>query len=741
MTLFIPQGTCPRCDNPLSMPQPRKKNQPPPGSPYCSQECHNASNPEAKSNRSSSGDFVRDSLEFDWDAYIKEVGGKPAPRECFKQSPTAVTNAFQVGMKLECPDPRNLTSTCIATVIGIVGPRLRLRLDGGDNKNDFYRLVDSIDLKPVGTCEKNGGMLQPPLGFRMNASSWPMFLLKTLKDAHMAPAEAFLLDPKSPPGNLFEKGMKLEALDKKNPMLICCATVGDVKDDIIQICFDGWKGAFDYWCRYDSRDIFPVREHFIIPVQEHDSSHPRPHAPFLQWDDADPARLTHFGFLEIILESIGAGCSISQCHVSQDNQHECSCSRAETRVSCASRFKKYSASFRRYSASFERYSASFKRYYSATFRRYSTSFKRYSAFFERYSATFRRYYSATFRRGTAPPSGGTAVPSKGTELPSRASTAPSGGRGGQETKAPAQKESPTHSPPVPVKPKVELVEVFRDPTCPLLPPFFDVAAMQKAIDPKEATSVAAFWEKLNVLTRELGICAFKTTKVSCTHAGLQDTTPFPSHLGPAAPEDLLQTILQTCVELAKDKDEMRGRLKAIDPKEATSVAAFWEKLNLLTRELGICAFKTTKVSCTHAGLQAGLKRSSPSWSKSTLAVAPAPKVAKKENPENRQPSLPANPRDWSVEDVISVMGKQDPALASYADIFRRHLVTGDQVPIEKKHAGMSLLATFATEIDGKAFILLNVEAMMQYMHLKLGPALKIKKIVQAVSSRREARGV
>lgn len=22
--------------------------------------------------------------------------------------------------------------------------------------------------------------------------------------------------------------------------------------------FDGWKGAFDYWCRYDDRDIFPV---------------------------------------------------------------------------------------------------------------------------------------------------------------------------------------------------------------------------------------------------------------------------------------------------------------------------------------------------------------------------------------------------------------------------------------------------------------------------------------------------
>ncbi|KAG7271349.1 hypothetical protein CRUP_006841 [Coryphaenoides rupestris] len=54
------------------------------------------------------------------------------------------------------------------------GARLRLRLDGSDNTNDFWRLVDSSDIQPIGTCEKNGDMLQPPLGFRMNASSWPM---------------------------------------------------------------------------------------------------------------------------------------------------------------------------------------------------------------------------------------------------------------------------------------------------------------------------------------------------------------------------------------------------------------------------------------------------------------------------------------------------------------------------------------------------------------------------------------
>ena len=67
-------------------------------------------------------------------------------------------------MKLETSDPRNLMSTCIATVVGMRGPRLRLRLDGGDNTNDFWILVDTKNIHPVGHCEKKGGILQPPLG-------------------------------------------------------------------------------------------------------------------------------------------------------------------------------------------------------------------------------------------------------------------------------------------------------------------------------------------------------------------------------------------------------------------------------------------------------------------------------------------------------------------------------------------------------------------------------------------------
>ncbi|XP_033976760.1 LOW QUALITY PROTEIN: sex comb on midleg-like protein 2 [Trematomus bernacchii] len=195
---------------------------------------------------------------FSWEEYLKETSATPAPPACFRQARVPPSNDFKTGMKLEARDPRNSTSVCIATVMGLTGVRLRLRLDGSDNSNDFWRLVDSSDIQPIGSCEKNGDMLQPPLGFRMNASSWPMFLLRTLNGAEMAPATAFKKEPPRPPQNLFRPGMKLEAVDKKNPYLICPATVGEVKGDEVFVMFDGWRGAFDYWCLYESRDMFPV---------------------------------------------------------------------------------------------------------------------------------------------------------------------------------------------------------------------------------------------------------------------------------------------------------------------------------------------------------------------------------------------------------------------------------------------------------------------------------------------------
>ena len=217
---------------------------------------------------------------------FSETRSQPAPASCFKQALEIPKNEFQIDEKLEAVDPRS-QSTCVATVIGTLGPRIRLRLDGSDSKSDFWKLVDSDELSEYGHCEKLGGMLYPPMGFTLNATAWPKFLAKIMVNAKLAPPDRFKSQPSSPKSNTFKKDQKLEAVDRKNPHLICCASVGAVDgmfykilpplyilptffsasdiryfltflDEMIHVTFDGWKGAFDYWCRYDSRDIFPV---------------------------------------------------------------------------------------------------------------------------------------------------------------------------------------------------------------------------------------------------------------------------------------------------------------------------------------------------------------------------------------------------------------------------------------------------------------------------------------------------
>jgi len=195
---------------------------------------------------------------FNWESYLCLEGSTPAPAECFKQNDDPPTNEFEINMKLEAPDPRNASSTCIATVVSIMGFRIELRLDGSDNTNDFWLPVDSEDIKPIGYTQEQGGMLQPPLGFRKSPSNWPVFVSTTLNNAVIAPKSCFKTPPQAPKRNLFKVGHKLEAVDRKNPQLICPATISKIRDSMCFISFDGWSGAFDYWTRYDSRDLFPV---------------------------------------------------------------------------------------------------------------------------------------------------------------------------------------------------------------------------------------------------------------------------------------------------------------------------------------------------------------------------------------------------------------------------------------------------------------------------------------------------
>ena len=51
--------------------------------------------------------------------------------------------------------------------------------------------------------------------------------------------------------------MRVEAKDRKNPALICVATLAEVRNRRLLVHFDGWSDNFNYWCSPDTTDIHP----------------------------------------------------------------------------------------------------------------------------------------------------------------------------------------------------------------------------------------------------------------------------------------------------------------------------------------------------------------------------------------------------------------------------------------------------------------------------------------------------
>ncbi|CAF1020071.1 unnamed protein product [Rotaria sordida] len=198
--------------------------------------------------------------EHDWDSYLIETNSEAAPANNFKQASIPPVNEFIIGEKLESIDPRNQDSWCIGTIIEKDGPRVRIRLDGTDDRNDFWRLVDSTDIRCYGTTAKYGGQIVPPLGFQLNSTRWSKYFERNVKDGPFAAESCFKPQPSKPEKNLFKKGQKLETVDPRHPHVICPATVNNVMpgDHRIMLSLDGWSSLNNFKIDYSSRDIFPV---------------------------------------------------------------------------------------------------------------------------------------------------------------------------------------------------------------------------------------------------------------------------------------------------------------------------------------------------------------------------------------------------------------------------------------------------------------------------------------------------
>ena len=70
---------------------------------------------------------------------------------------------FKVNQKLEVVDKRNPSLVRAATIAEVNEYRLRIHFDGWDDIYDDWFEADSLDLYPVGWCEKTGHPLETPL--------------------------------------------------------------------------------------------------------------------------------------------------------------------------------------------------------------------------------------------------------------------------------------------------------------------------------------------------------------------------------------------------------------------------------------------------------------------------------------------------------------------------------------------------------------------------------------------------
>uniref|UniRef100_A0A8C5I3T5 SAM domain-containing protein n=1 Tax=Gouania willdenowi TaxID=441366 RepID=A0A8C5I3T5_GOUWI len=192
--------------------------------------------------------------EFNWNVYVKNCRGQLAPKHLFKSLNTSVTpSGFRAGMKLEAVNRKKPSQICVATIAAVVDNRLLINFDNWDDTYDYWCDASNPYIHPVGYCKDAGLTLTPPADYKEPESfSWEKYLEETGSQA--APARAF--KPRPPHG--FQYWMKVEAVDKRNPMLIRVATISDTDDHRVKIHFDGWSAEYDYWVETDWPDLHPV---------------------------------------------------------------------------------------------------------------------------------------------------------------------------------------------------------------------------------------------------------------------------------------------------------------------------------------------------------------------------------------------------------------------------------------------------------------------------------------------------
>uniref|UniRef100_A0A8B9RWQ2 Scm like with four mbt domains 2 n=1 Tax=Accipiter nisus TaxID=211598 RepID=A0A8B9RWQ2_9AVES len=209
---------------------------------------------------------------MDWTEFLIHdlTGARTAPANLL-EGPLRGKNPVDlitVDSLIELQDSQNPFQYWIVSVVENVGGRLRLRYVGLEETESYDQWLFYLDcrLRPVGWCQENKYRMDPPADIYSlkSISEWKCALEKSLNDAanFPLPMEVFK-DHADLRNHFFTVGMKLEAVNMREPFHICPASVTKVfNNHYLQVTIDDLRpepSKISMLCHADSLGILPIQ--------------------------------------------------------------------------------------------------------------------------------------------------------------------------------------------------------------------------------------------------------------------------------------------------------------------------------------------------------------------------------------------------------------------------------------------------------------------------------------------------
>ncbi|XP_069723157.1 scm-like with four MBT domains protein 2 [Phaenicophaeus curvirostris] len=209
---------------------------------------------------------------MDWTEFLIRdlTGARTAPANLL-EGPLRGKNPVDlitVDSLIELQDSQNPFQYWIVSVVENVGGRLRLRYVGLEETESYDQWLFYLDcrLRPVGWCQENKYRMDPPADIYSlkTISEWKSALEKSLNDAanFPLPMEVFK-DHADLRNHFFTVGMKLEAVNMREPFHICPASVTKVfNNHYLQVTIDDLRhepSKISMLCHADSLGILPIQ--------------------------------------------------------------------------------------------------------------------------------------------------------------------------------------------------------------------------------------------------------------------------------------------------------------------------------------------------------------------------------------------------------------------------------------------------------------------------------------------------